>query len=108
MWLRSDRADGSMAFLENMGRSPITSAEWKTYDIEVNVPADGARLSFGVMLFGGGKAWIDDASLEITNQIQPDKTEAARPLSVQGLANLTAFARLYGYVRHFHPSDQAA
>ena len=22
--------------------------------------------------------------------------------------NMTAFAKLYGYVRHFHPSDQAA
>ena len=26
----------------------------------------------------------------------------------RGLANLTAFAKLYGYVRFFHPSDQAA
>jgi hypothetical protein len=26
----------------------------------------------------------------------------------QVLANLVAFARLYGYVRYFHPSDEAA
>ena len=29
-------------------------------------------------------------------------------MTAQGLTNLTAFARLYGYVRFFHPSDQAA
>ena len=32
----------------------------------------------------------------------------ARPLSAAGLDNLTALARLHGYVRYFHPSDEAA
>src|ERR1700690_2160382 len=36
------------------------------------------------------------------------KYEAPHALSNQGLENLTAFSRLLGYVRHFHPSDQAA
>jgi ABC-type amino acid transport substrate-binding protein len=31
-----------------------------------------------------------------------------RPLTEQGLTNLTALTRLIGYVRFFHPSDQAA
>lgn len=34
--------------------------------------------------------------------------ESDRPLSEAGLENLVAFARVYGYVRHFHPSDEAA
>src|SRR5262245_51590911 len=34
--------------------------------------------------------------------------EAARLLSETGMRNLIAFTRLLGYVRHFHPSDQAA
>ncbi|HEX2223329.1 MAG TPA: S41 family peptidase [Thermoanaerobaculia bacterium] len=34
--------------------------------------------------------------------------EPPRALSGQGLENLTAFTRLLGYVRFFHPSDQAA
>jgi C-terminal processing protease CtpA/Prc len=40
--------------------------------------------------------------------IHRNKPDAPRPLTPQGLANLTAFAKLYGYVRFFHPSDQAA
>jgi C-terminal processing protease CtpA/Prc len=108
MWLRLDRADNSMAFLENMGGRPVTSSEWKTYDIETSVPDDVSRMALGVMIFGPGTAWVDDVSLEILDEIHKDKTEAARPLTAQGLTNLTAFARLYGYVRHFHPSDQAA
>jgi len=33
---------------------------------------------------------------------------APRPLAAQRIANLRAFARLYGVVRWFHPSDAAA
>src|SRR5262249_5562912 len=29
-----------------------------------------------------------------------------RPLTVRGRDNLVAFARLFGYVRYFHPSDE--
>ncbi len=108
MWLRLDRADGSMAFLENMGSRPIYSAEWKTYDIEADVPEEIASMALGVMLFGPGTAWVDDVSLEITGEIRKDRVDPPRPLTPQGLTNLIAFARLYGYIRFFHPSDQAA
>jgi C-terminal processing protease CtpA/Prc len=110
MWLRLDRADNSMAFLENMDRRPIRSSEWNTYDIETDVPEDVSRFAFGFMLFGAGSVWVDDVSLEILDniEIRKDKIEPPRPLTTQGLVNLTAFTRTYGYVRFFHPSDQAA
>src|SRR5947209_433418 len=60
MWLRIDRADHTMAFLENMGRNPVTSAEWKTYAIEADVPEDAASIAIGVMQFANGPAWVDD------------------------------------------------
>ena len=34
--------------------------------------------------------------------------QQVRPLSVRGLENVQALARLFGYVRYFHPSDSAA
>lgn len=37
-----------------------------------------------------------------------DGDEPARRLSPEGVENLAAFSRLLGYVRFFHPSDQAA
>jgi hypothetical protein len=90
---RLDRADNSMAFLENMGTRPVTSSEWKTYDITTAVPEDVSLIVVGVMLFGAGNAWVDDVDLEILDEIHKDKTEPARPLTPQGLTNLTAFAR---------------
>ncbi|HYG64751.1 MAG TPA: hypothetical protein VEL74_19380 [Thermoanaerobaculia bacterium] len=38
----------------------------------------------------------------------PPDLEPPRALTPRGLANLMAFSRLLGYVRYFHPSDQAA
>jgi len=35
-------------------------------------------------------------------------SEGPRPLTEQGMSNAIAFTHLLGYVRHFHPSDQAA
>jgi C-terminal processing protease CtpA/Prc len=35
-------------------------------------------------------------------------SERPRPLTEQGMRNAIAFTRLLGYVRHYHPSDQAA
>src|SRR5439155_1342015 len=34
--------------------------------------------------------------------------DAARPLTSRGLRNEVAFARLLGYIRYFHPSDEGA
>src|SRR5450631_1815500 len=59
MWLRLDRADNSMAFLENMSSRPVTSAEWNTYDITTTVPEDVSRIIIGFMLFGPGNEWVD-------------------------------------------------
>jgi C-terminal processing protease CtpA/Prc len=72
------------------------------------VPEDVSRIIIGFMLFGPGNEWVDDVTLDILDEVHKDKTEPARPVTSQGLTNLTAFARLYGYVRFFHPSDQAA
>ncbi len=41
-------------------------------------------------------------------QIPVAPTEGPKPLSTRGLENLQAFARLFGYMRYFHPSDAAA
>ncbi len=69
------------------------------------VPDDTEWMVFGIIQFGSGKVWVDDVRLEDMGDL---KIEAPRKLTQQGLRNLTAFSKLYGYVRFFHPSDQAA
>lgn len=87
--------------------SPIATPDWKHYEVMAEVPEDTRMLNLGLVLVGDGRAWIDSASLEILSAIG-EGDEPARALSGRGLDNLVAFTRLLGYVRFFHPSDQAA
>ena len=105
MWIRLDGANSRFISLDNMDSRPVTSSEWKVYETDVIVPAETELLVFGVMQFGSGKAWVDDVRLEDKGEFT---IEGPRTLTKVGLRNLTAFAKLYGYVRFFHPSDQAA
>ena len=124
LWLRVDRPDGLTGFFDNMGRRPITSADWADYSIEGDVAPDATKLVFGLLLIGHGKAWLDDVRLEEIGPARGTGIPAGwgsrprsgpvpgdappQPITNQGLINLHAFARLYGLVRFFHPSDEAA
>ncbi len=108
LWLRVDRQDGEMGFFDNMGDRPIQEKDWRYYEIVGDIAPDAERVNIGVMLLRSGKAWIDDASFQVVGDTPRLPVEAARSLTPRGLENEVAFARLYGLVRYFHPSDQAA
>lgn len=106
LWMRVDRSGQQSGFFDNMGDRPISSPEWRYYEIVGDIDEDAASINIGMMLMGTGRAWLDDVS--ITDLGKLAALEPARPLSQKGLENLTAFTRVLGYVRHFHPSDEAA
>lgn len=103
LWMRVDRTGGAQGFFNNMGDRPITSASWGFYEIVGDVASDAETLNVGMMLVGGGRAWIDAATVGIAAPAVP----VAKPKAFEGrgLENLTAFTKLLGYIRHFHPSD---
>ena len=107
LWLRVDRAGRQPGFFDNMADRPITDASWRDYEIVGDVADDAEGIALGLMMFGNGRVWLDAASFEIVGK-RGDDDEPSRPLEGRGLENLVAFTRLLGYVRYFHPSDQAA
>lgn len=106
LWLRADRPEKQMGFFNNMDDRPIRSGAWQYYEIIGDIDDDATVVNIGMMLIGKGKAWLDDVSLVDLGK-PVTLAEPARPLTRRGLENLTAFTRLLGYVRHFHPSDEA-
>ena len=106
LWIRVDLEGGGMGFFDNMSDRPINAGEWTYYDISGDVDRNAASISLGLLMSGAGRTWIDDVSFEITGDADP--IEPARPLTSRGLDNVQALARLFGYVRYFHPSDEAA
>jgi C-terminal processing protease CtpA/Prc len=107
LWLRVDRPEKQTAFFDNMAQRPILSPDWAYYEITGDVASDAATLNFGLILLGGGEASLDDVSITDLGKVELT-IEPARAATGRGLDNLAAFAKLLGYVRHFHPSDQAA
>jgi C-terminal processing protease CtpA/Prc len=107
LWLRVDCKGSRMGFFDNMGDRPIVDADWRDYQIIGDVAEAAERITLGLLLLGSGRAWIDAASFEVLGKTGVGD-EPARPIAGRGLDNLVAFARLVGYVRYFHPSDQAA
>ena len=107
LWMRVDRSENRIGFFDNMGDRPIRLGEWQYYEIVGDVEEDAATVNIGMILLGSGKAWLDDVSFADLGKTIV-LSEPALPLTKQGLENLEAFTRLLGYVRHFHPSDEAA
>jgi len=107
LWVRVDRKGGQVGFFDNMGDRPIADATWRDYEIVGDVAEDAEGIALGLLLIGNGRAWLDAVRLEIVGKVG-EGNEPARPLEERGLDNLIAFGRLLGYVRYFHPSDQAA
>jgi hypothetical protein len=133
LWLRVDREGGAAGFFDNMQDRPITDPAWQTYEIVGDVAPDAKQIVFGMLLSGGGKAWLDDVSLTVVGDAEPASVADAKAnprsvlaaagpvrramvagdaapheLSGRGLTNLTALAHAYGYVAHFDATDAAA
>jgi len=106
MWLRVDRTSRQMGFFDNMSDRPILRTDWQYSQIDGFVHPDAEKIFVGLLVYSG-KALLDDVTLEITGDVPKMNEEPARPLADTGLANLTALTRLYGIVRHFHPSDES-
>ncbi len=104
LWLRVDRREQRPGFFDNMADRPITSSEWRRYEIVGEVAADATEVYFGLMLLGDGRTWVDSVTFEIVGETGLGD-EPPRSLTSRALDNLSALARLLGYLRYFHPSD---
>lgn len=106
LWMRVDRGGGRMGFFDNMMNRPVTATAWTDAEIVGDVDDDAETINFGLLMTGTGRCFVDAVALEDVGKLLVI-AEPARPVTVRGLANLEAFTRLVGYVRHFHPSDAA-
>ena len=67
LWLRVD-AGRTVVAIDNMSDRPISSSTpWTEYRLVLDVPAGATALAFGLLLQGGGRAWVDDLSLTMAD-----------------------------------------
>ena len=64
LWMRVDAGMDAISF-DNMENRPITgSTDWENYEIVLDVPEHSTNISYGIILAGTGKAWVDGLQLE--------------------------------------------
>jgi hypothetical protein len=71
MWVRVDDYDWHVtADFDNMEDRPILGTTyWSKYEIVFDVPDAQCTINYGVAVVGKGKAWMDNITFEINNDI---------------------------------------
>lgn len=65
LWLRIDGEQGVRLSLDNMQDRPVKgTGDWQRYELVLNVPDNAIAVSFGLVLVGKGRVWMDDLSLD--------------------------------------------
>lgn len=83
---------------------PIVFNTWEKYTVDYTVTQNAYSINMGLFLKGKGKAWIDDISVEVIDEVQD--IESPSPVSKQFAENLLDFAKCYGYTKFYNPSDE--
>jgi len=87
-WLRVDKINKKTGFFDNMLNSPISTTEWKTFEITGKIDMDANDVYMGIFLLGDGELWMDDFTLSVkqndkwitiyTNNLNNEKTGIAQ------------------------------
>ncbi len=81
--------------------TPVKGKEgWKKYEMEFYVPLEADEISYGALMIGSGRIWVDDIdfSLKKTNFNDINKSTS---LTNTQLDYLEMFAELFGYMRYY-------
>ncbi|MDQ1266062.1 MAG: TSPc protein [Bacteroidota bacterium] len=106
LWVREHLSYGQDGLFMRMEDQPIVINNWEYYEIIFPVNDYADVLNFGLLMFGSGKSWLDDASLVIIDE-DSSGYQAPGPLSDRAADNIAAFAKLMGYIRYFYPGTEA-
>lgn len=65
MWMRVDNQDGDVLQFDNMSNRPIIgTSDWNFRSIVLDIPQESAVISFGMLVQGKGKVWMDQFAFE--------------------------------------------
>ncbi|WP_244658341.1 helix-turn-helix transcriptional regulator [Priestia megaterium] len=90
LWMRIDGEYEEVLSFDNMQDRPLKgTTNWNQYSIVLDVPEESTVISFGILLHGKGKVWVDgivfdtvEDSIPITNEEYQQKLPD-KPLNLQ-------------------------
>ena len=89
LWMRVDGPGNRTLSFDNMQDRPIEGTTgWRSYAVVLDVPAGSESISFGILLSGQGKVWIDNVRFEEVSAAVPVTGRQAPSPSAQQPSNL--------------------
>ena len=88
VWMRIDDANGKVLAFDNMQNRPVrgtTAFSW--YSVVLDVPADAARVTFGVFLHGPGAVFVRELNFQSIGGSKVS-TDLVAPLRAQSAAGI--------------------
>lgn len=120
LWQRQDGASGVRQF-DNMESVGLTGTrDWREYRVTLPLDRYARSVSFGALLVGAGRVWLDDVQLRVDGQ-PLSQAPPASPLGptpstrggVSGVSelqptplqveNLALLGKVWGFVKYHHP-----
>lgn len=72
LWMRVDNVDGTVSAFDNMEKRAFRGdGNWKLYEVVLDIPNDGATISFGALLSGSGHVWVGGLDFQTVNETVP-------------------------------------
>jgi hypothetical protein len=65
LWMRVDHGNDTVAFDNMQNRSIKGTAQWRRYDVVLDVAKDATGISFGILLDGAGEVWLSSTKFEV-------------------------------------------
>lgn len=79
LWIHLITSGATIASEDSAGRWPAGDTGWTRYEVLLPVLPEVQRVTYGIMLSGGGTAWVDDVRLEALDPEQaPQSSPRAR------------------------------
>jgi len=127
IWLREDgdTTGPALAFATTQTLNVSGTQNWTQYSISVPELTDGKTVTFGFLLTGTGRAWVDDLQLladtvpvaqaanRVTTPLDTDREfDSGSKISIPALSdlqvqNLATLARVWGFLKYHHPAVTA-
>jgi hypothetical protein len=93
MLLRVNRPNAGTGLTDSMKDRPITSSEWKSYEIRGVVAPDAATIRIGVALYGRGRVWMSGVEFVEDRVTSAQVAEAREAIQKQYARLDAAFTR---------------
>ncbi len=66
LWMRVDGPSRQMLAFDNMAGRPVGgTTDWENHEVVLDVSDEAVAIALGVLLVGGGEAWMSDLDVEI-------------------------------------------